>query len=57
MSATEKPISPLSSLIFASRWLQLPLLFLQGNVVVGYLLTYVIMLMLAVLSVLVARRI
>lgn len=25
MSATEKPISPLSSLIFASRWLQLPL--------------------------------
>jgi len=32
-------------------------LFLQGNVVVGYLLTYVIMLMLAVLGVLVARRI
>jgi uncharacterized protein (TIGR00645 family) len=25
MSSTEKPISPLSSLIFASRWLQLPL--------------------------------
>src|SRR6187200_77651 len=25
MSAAEKPISPLSSLIFASRWLQLPL--------------------------------
>lgn len=25
MSATPKPISPLSSLIFASRWLQLPL--------------------------------
>jgi uncharacterized protein (TIGR00645 family) len=25
MSSTEKPISPLSSLIFGSRWLQLPL--------------------------------
>jgi MFS family permease len=32
-------------------------LFLQGNVVVGYLLTYVIMLLLAVASVLVARRV